>query len=237
MDSDLPENAFDHLQDVLGTLPALRTYIVTCVCFSTTAITTSSGPENILNAALQSLATSFPFLAADVVIRAAPGRNYGTPHIVPSRKTIQLLMNDLRLVDCGMPSTAELAAAKYPFSMLDAASLVPPKALSWNPEESDTATPVLILQANMIKGRLATYFCWEPHDYGYDGARPYHHSVCQSMPRRTFHRPRDCAGQPVSATCRGPCWEMTISRGQSSIMSCYQPLDCHRPFHSRRLCH
>ena len=53
---------------------------------------------------------------------------------------------------------SEMTRANFPFSMLDPDLLLPPIAISWSSDGFDDIAPVLILQANIIKGGVLLTF-------------------------------------------------------------------------------
>lgn len=151
---------FSHLQDVMGTLPMLKRYIVLCLCFPLAENYSAPYIESTLTQALERLAEAFPFLAGQVIIEGRQDGSSGIPKIVPLEERIRLHVNELRYSDLKFPSMAEMSAAKYPFAVLDPAIILPPIALEWaqDPNDFSQTAPVLILQANFVRGGLLLTF-------------------------------------------------------------------------------
>ncbi|PNS21529.1 hypothetical protein CAC42_888 [Sphaceloma murrayae] len=151
------EHDFQHLVDVMGNMPFVRRYIVLCLCFEL-----SDPTQNVIDSALrlplQRLGDAFPYLAGRVVIEGLRKGNSGICKVVPYHSSVPLEVKDLS----HNPATATfqgLKAAKYPFSLLDSNQLAPRSASTWDQDPgSDKVAPVLILQANLIKGGLILTF-------------------------------------------------------------------------------
>ncbi|KAH9887485.1 trichothecene 3-O-acetyltransferase [Xylariomycetidae sp. FL2044] len=155
--SDPPPD-FSHLQDVMGTIPMLKRYIVFCLCFRLPdeATTPIAAVETHIRDALDRLARAFPYFAGHVVYEDAGDGKSGKPKIVPSSADgggrIALVVKDLGRDEPAFPSMAELSRARYPFSMLDGSVIAPPVAASWPIDGPEVAAPVLIFQANFVRG-------------------------------------------------------------------------------------
>lgn len=145
---------FSHLQDVMGSLPMLKRYIVICLAFTLDEDKASRSEVEIsLTDALARLAKAFPFLAGQVVMEGRVEGKSGRPKVVPLQENIQLHVKDLR-DDAGFPSMQKMRQAQYPFSMLDSEILAPPIAVSWSSEGFENVAPVLLLQTNFVRGGL-----------------------------------------------------------------------------------
>lgn len=155
-----PRHDFSHLQDVMGTIPHLKRYIVICLCFPLQEDYSVSHVESILTDALEELAKAFPFMAGQVVMEGRREGHSGIPRIVPLDQRIPLHINDLRQSKPDFPSMAAMSAAKYPFTVLDPAIVLPAIAFSWAQDQTDFSevAPVLILQANFVRGGLLLSF-------------------------------------------------------------------------------
>ena len=156
MESPAQTIDFAHLQDVLGSFPMIKRYIVIGLAFSTTDDTSATRVETMLADSLKRLAEAFPFLAGQVIYEGRDETHTGIQKIVSLEGRIQLIMNDLQNSD--FPSMNAMAKAKFPFSMLDPDTLLPPIAVSWSTDGFDKVAPVLILQANIIKGGILITF-------------------------------------------------------------------------------
>ncbi|KIW41163.1 uncharacterized protein PV06_06745 [Exophiala oligosperma] len=152
---------FTHLRDVMGSLPMLKRYIVLCLCFHLSDEYATNEIEGALRDGLERLAEAFPFLAGQVVMQGRRHGCSGRPKIVPLEERILLHINDLRQSgNLSFPTLSEMSAARYPFRFLDPAIILPPIASSWaeDPGDFSQIAPVLILQANFVRGGLLLTF-------------------------------------------------------------------------------
>jgi len=98
--------------------------------------------------------TGFPWVAGQIVNEGVSEGNSGVFRVVPFQKLPQLVVKDLTN-DESAPTMEGLKKARYPFSMLDEDLLCPIKTFAPEVREGSTVpTPVLILQANFIRGGL-----------------------------------------------------------------------------------
>ncbi|KEF55119.1 uncharacterized protein A1O9_08772 [Exophiala aquamarina CBS 119918] len=149
---------FSHLQDVMGSLPMLKRYIVICLAFTLDEANSSrSQVKCCLQQALDRFAKTFPFLAGQVVMEGRGEARSGLPKVIPLHDHIQLYVKDLR-EEAGFPSMQQMREAQYPFSMLDCGVLAPSIASRWSSEGFERVAPVLLLQANFIRGGLLLTF-------------------------------------------------------------------------------
>lgn len=150
-------DSFAHLQAILASLPMIKRYIVICLAFPLDDTLSISQLQTTLTEALTRLKTAFPFLAGQVIYEGRDEIHSGIANVVPLGDSIQLVLNDLRN-EPNFPSIAEMSKAQFPFSMLDPDILLPPIAVSWASDGYDKVAPVLVLQANVIKGGLLLSF-------------------------------------------------------------------------------
>lgn len=158
---------FDHMQDVVGQLPFLKTYSHLLLAFPLPD--EDSAREDAiqrLQSASLCLTEAFPWLAARVVQESnTPGRSDSfhlrACELWSKPKSI------IRFKDCSnvMPCFQELVDARGPASMLPGELLAPRKAFpeSYNETDKDPA-PVVALQANLIRGGLLLD-CAAQHNY------------------------------------------------------------------------
>ena len=151
-----PEDEFAHIRDDIGQLARLKTYTHLLCCFP---LSDDQKPETItrtLEEAARKLTASFPWLTAQVVHGGAEPGNSGTFKLLPC-SSFTGASTAIRTKDCRAlcPSYADILAAKGTQSMLDGSILGPVKAFPETYEESPSnPAPVLIIQANYIKGGL-----------------------------------------------------------------------------------
>jgi len=153
--ASMADHDFSHLQDVMGSLPMLKRYIVVCLAFTLDDTSTSrSEAERSLHDAVDRFGQAFPFLTGQVVMDGRREGHSGRPKVIPLQDHIQLDVKDLD----EFPSMQEIREAQYPFSMLDCKVLAPSIASSWSSEGFQQIAPVLMLQANFIRGGLLLTF-------------------------------------------------------------------------------
>ncbi|ORY11292.1 hypothetical protein BCR34DRAFT_565389 [Clohesyomyces aquaticus] len=102
-----------------------------------------------LQAGLEALATSFPWIAGQTVNES------GIVSIKALERIPRLIVKDLR----NDPSVAEYEVfrqARFPFSMLDEGVICPRNTLPTMP--SETPLPVFLVQANLVKGGILLCF-------------------------------------------------------------------------------
>jgi hypothetical protein len=138
----------------LGQMPSLSRYTIITLGF---ALEDGSDTQSILDRAANEIVDSFPWLAGQVVVEKPAKDNLtssGTfkiieykPHDGKSKFVHVKNCTDL------CPSFAELVESRAPTSMLDGSIICPAYgASSLYPE--DIIKPVVIIQANIIKGGL-----------------------------------------------------------------------------------
>lgn len=141
-----------------GQMPSLSTYTIITLGFS---LPDPSNLEATLSSAANSIVSSFPWLAGQVVVDHSDSHSDGTetpssgifkiaeyePHSGPSKF--------VHIKDCTSlcPSFAELSAARAPTSMIDGSIVSPAYGFgACYPEE--VVKPVVVMQANIIVGGL-----------------------------------------------------------------------------------
>lgn len=126
---------------------SLRTiYTQLCFCYATADGDNRDHTVDVLQQGLQTLTEVLPWLAGQVV------RKDGVLNVVPLRKVPELVTKDLTL-DPSAPTLQQLRDARFPFSMLKEEIICPRNTTSNGPGEDESHPyPVLLLQANFIKG-------------------------------------------------------------------------------------
>ena len=148
---------FAHLQDVLGSLQMIKRYTVISLCFRHDSEISHSGIETDIKLALHKLGDALPFLAGKVIYEGRNDKHTGIAKIVPHHKEIQLVVNDLTK-DPGFPDMNTLSETNYPMRNLPTDKLVPLIAVTWSTDDFDKDAPVLMLQANLVRGGLILTF-------------------------------------------------------------------------------
>lgn len=147
MDDMSAEAGVEHLTlDILGQAERInRLYTQVTLCFPVQDDSRSLQKEIIdnLEIGLARLRKSFPWIAGEVI------QNDGIFKITPAETTLSLVVKELRDHDT-VPSWDELKQANFPFRMLDEDVVAPCRTMV----EPKAERPVLIVQANFVKGGL-----------------------------------------------------------------------------------
>lgn len=147
---------YDHLQDVIGQLPILKSYTHVLFCFPLAEGKRSSILESLESAA-HIVVSALPFLSGKVINEGAGPNNSGLFKVAHFPREESLDHRFIRVEDHSgvCPSYDELLAAHGPSGMLPGYLLGPRKAFPepYDETEEDPA-PVLDIQANLINGGL-----------------------------------------------------------------------------------
>ena len=143
-------------------LPFLRTYTLMMLCFSLPPSVDRSELRSRLFRAAQTLTSSFPFLAGQVIrepsTQEGPQAHSGTyqirPYKRPSENDSVCLVKD---VSDTSPGYDQIYEARAPASLLDGHTLAPLKGQPDHYTDSDPQ-PVLVIQANWVQGGLLLCF-------------------------------------------------------------------------------
>lgn len=108
-----------------------------------------------LQAGLERLAASFPWLAGQVICEGAAEGTTGVFKIAPLDKAPRMVVKELSR-DPAMPSLEDLRRAGYPMNALDEGMVAPRRTSSGQPGE--TIAEVFQLQASVIQGGLILTF-------------------------------------------------------------------------------
>lgn len=136
--------------DILGQTERInRLYTQLTLCFPTGAESPGSRTEIIYNLeiGLARLSKEFPWVTGKVV---EIGEHF---NITPAKTSLGLVVKELQH-DVTVPTWDELREANFPFRMLDEDVVAPCKTMV----EPDTERPVLLVQANFVKGGLLLTF-------------------------------------------------------------------------------
>ncbi|KAF7591021.1 hypothetical protein BBP40_002039 [Aspergillus hancockii] len=147
---------FEHIQDVIGQLPILKSYSHILICFSVSDDKRETAVRDIELAVRQVMKT-LPFLAGKVINEGSDERSSGTFKVARCERWESPNHTFVRVED---RSTAcvpydELCAAHGPSTMLPGNLLSLRKGFPESYEETeDDPAPVLDFQANIIRGGL-----------------------------------------------------------------------------------
>ena len=151
-----PEDEFAHIRDDIGQLARLKTYTHLLCCFPLPEDQSQEAISKSLEDAALKLTAAFPWLTAKVVNEGAEPGNSGTFKLLPCT-SFSAPNTIIRIKDCRelCPSYADILSTKGSQPMLDGSILGPVKAFPETYQESEAdPAPVLVIQANFIKGGL-----------------------------------------------------------------------------------
>ncbi|QGA13974.1 hypothetical protein EYB26_001626 [Talaromyces marneffei] len=138
--------------NILCQQPLLQMYTQICFAFPTSDSFETSAMIDTLTAGLQRLTDSFPWIAGQVVNEGAGEGNTGVFKIRPLDWIPALILKDLR-ADPTFPTMEAMETAGFPFTMVDETVIAPRKTLPV-PTDTPEISPVLVVQANIIRGGL-----------------------------------------------------------------------------------
>jgi trichothecene 3-O-acetyltransferase len=156
MEADFSQ--FEHLTDVLGSFQMIKRYSLISLYFRLPEGQKHSDTISAFESALVRVAEAFPWLAGKVVYQKRDTTHTGIRRIVPHDGIIPILRKDLE-DSTEVASLDHIAKAGFPISVLDPEVVVPPIARTWATDGFDVYAPVLILQANSIRGGLILTIC------------------------------------------------------------------------------
>lgn len=140
--------------DIMGQQPLLRIYTQISLIFAHPPSIPDSTILQTLTHGLERLSASFPWAAGQVINEGATEDNTGMFKIKPFEPIPRMTVKDLR-DDPSTPTLDQMREAQFPMHMLDEDAIAPRRTLPGGPGYSPTdPEPVLLLQANFIKGGL-----------------------------------------------------------------------------------
>lgn len=158
---------FSHLQDVLGQMAFLKTYIV--ISYGLRTRNSTEETRKALEGAAEKLIEAFPWLAGHVIYQGrGPGKT-GLAAIVPyppRERTTPVIFKDIRDTSASLDDIIE---AGEPMHMLDGEILAERKGLPHSYDESQGPAPVLVIQANIVKGGILLCFQGNHHSMDMNG--------------------------------------------------------------------
>lgn len=147
---------FDHIEDVIGQLPMLKSYTHILLCFPLAESQLNEAIESLESAVRQVIKT-FPFLAGKVVNEGKEPNSSGTFRVAPCETWESPDHQFVRVVDRSfmLASYDEIRGAHAPASMLPGSQLGYRVAFPAHYHETeDDPAPVLDIQCNLIRGGL-----------------------------------------------------------------------------------
>lgn len=158
---------FSHLQDVLGQMAFLKTYVVISYGLRTRGSTEET--QKTLEDAAEKLIEAFPWVAGHVIYQGSGPGKTGLAAIVPypqGERTTPVIVRDIRDTSASLEKILE---AGEPMHMLDGEILAERKGLPHSYDESQGPAPVLVIQANVIKGGILLCFQGNHHAMDMNG--------------------------------------------------------------------
>ncbi|KAL5358618.1 hypothetical protein BJX96DRAFT_183084 [Aspergillus floccosus] len=147
---------FEHIEDVIGQLPMLKSYTHILLCFPLAERHRNEVVES-LESAVRQVVKTFPFLAGKVVNQGKGPNSSGTFKVAPCETWESPDHRFVRVVDRSfmLASYDEIRTAQAPASMLPGSQLGLRVAFpaQYHETESDPA-PVMDIQFNLIRGGL-----------------------------------------------------------------------------------
>jgi hypothetical protein len=161
-----PED-FSHLQDVLGQMAFLKTYIVIAYGLRTRG----SIDECIeaLKSASEKIVGAFPWVAGHVIYQGSGPGKTGLATIVPyppGERSTPVIVRDISDTSASLDDIIE---AGGPMHMLDGEILAERKGLPHSYDESQGPAPVWVIQANIVKGGILLCFQGNHHAMDMNG--------------------------------------------------------------------
>lgn len=164
--AEAPED-FSHLQDVLGQLAFLKTYIV--IAYGLRIRDSVDESIKALESAAEKLIEAFPWVAGHVIYQGSGPGKTGLATIVPYPPGDRSTPVIVRDISHSSASLDEIMEAGGPMHMLDGEILAERKGLPHNFDESQGPVPVLVIQANIVKGGILLCFQGQHHTMDMNG--------------------------------------------------------------------
>ncbi|KAJ0119643.1 trichothecene 3-o-acetyltransferase [Diaporthe amygdali] len=158
---------FPHLQDVLGQMGFLKTYVVIGYGFRTRGNTEEV--TKALKDAAQKLVETFPWVAGQVIREGSGPGMTGLATIVPyppGERTTPVIVKD---VSDASASLDDILKAGAPMHLLGGDVFAVRKGLPDSYDESEGPAPVLVIQANIIEGGVFLVFQGNHHAMDMNG--------------------------------------------------------------------
>jgi trichothecene 3-O-acetyltransferase len=133
------------------------TYTVVVLGFTTDSKSTPESVTKELDQAAIKLCEAYPFLSGQVILEKRTSTNSGTYRIIPFAPHTNKSLVAAKDCTQSCPTYGEILNANAPFSMLDGDVLCPKKGLGYV-YDSSKGQPVLLIQANFVRGGLLLCF-------------------------------------------------------------------------------
>jgi hypothetical protein len=159
MQSSAVVTDLDVCLDIFGQQPRLNIHTQVCLCFPLPDAIAQSTVISTLRSGLERLTTSFPWIAGQVIGEGSGDGNSGVFKIKTLEEIPRLVVKDLRN-DPLVPTMQALRQANFPMRMLDESIIAPRNTfpIPGIAAESESNSPVFLLQANFIVGGLVLTF-------------------------------------------------------------------------------
>ncbi|OBT93467.1 hypothetical protein VE01_08649 [Pseudogymnoascus verrucosus] len=145
--------------DIFGQQPRLNIHTQICLCFPLPDAFAQSRVISTLRSGLERLTASFPWVAGQVIGEGSGDGNTGVFKIKALGNIPRLVVKDLRN-DPLAPTMQALRQANFPMKKLDESVIAPRNTFPGTDvaEETESNSPVFLLQANFIVGGLVLTF-------------------------------------------------------------------------------
>lgn len=129
-------------------------YTQICFCYAATNGLSRTAVVETLKIGVQRLSSNFPWLAGQIVQHVESEDKSAVFKVVPYESIPRLVVKDLT-TDESAPTMQGLIKARFPFSMLKEELIRPRMTIAGGSgETSADPAPVLLLQANFVRGGL-----------------------------------------------------------------------------------
>ncbi|KAG8170171.1 hypothetical protein KVR01_000916 [Diaporthe batatas] len=155
-----PED-FSHIQDVLGQMGFLKTYIV--IAYGLRTHSSTDVCVQSLEDAAEKIVEAFPWVAGHVIYQGSGPGKTGLAAVVPyapGERSTPVIVKDISDTTA---SLEDIIQAGGPMSMLDGEILAERKGLPHSYDEKQGPAPVWVIQANIVKGGILLCFQGNHH--------------------------------------------------------------------------
>lgn len=175
---------FSHIQDVLGQMGFLKTYIVIAYGLRTHG-STEECIKSLENAAEQ-IMEAFPWVAGHVIYQGSGPGKTGLAAVVPyapGERPTPVIVKD---ISDATASLDDIIEAGGPMSMLDGEVLAERKGLPHSYDENQGSAPVWVIQANIIEGGILLCFQGNHHIMDMNGMAHLMHLYSKALNGEPF---------------------------------------------------
>lgn len=158
--TNAPEG-FSHIQDVLGQMGFLKTYVV--ITYGLRTHSSSDECVKILENAAEKIIEAFPWVAGHVIYQGSEPGKTGLAAVIPyapGERSTPVIVKDISDTTA---SLEDIIQAGGPMRMLDGETLAERKGLPHSYDENKGHVPVWVIQANIVKGGILLCFQGNHH--------------------------------------------------------------------------